>query len=533
MGQGSNQTAVYFLQDPSNIGVNQLNTASAGLSIDRTNKIAYVHNGVSATHQYYLYDYSLTPNVPGTTVTITIATPGVVSHAGHSFNANDQITFTTTGALPTGLTAGTTYFVRNPVAGVSYEVSATSGGASINTTGAQSGVHTVYRAFGITSSLWKWKTGNLPALSGTLLLTNSENYVPNPGHTTNAGQPSIFFATTTNLYLGQAADLTNGAVTFPTLVSSNLLGTTNQIVAPTAVNAGWDDVNDKAFYTTNTSKIVFKQVVNNVISNIVGNVNTDYLEGVTTIGSSTLTQFGLAAIADVSAQAGWVMISGSTAGQRGILAKNSGADFSLDTSYFVTKAITFPELSNMYSARVVNLDASNSGSFKIYYRTSGFGSISGGWTLLPATGLFPANTYVSAIQYKVQFAMLESQANNPGFAIEVSTMYAPITQVSEYWVGSVDNSTQNGGSPAYTAFRMKVAYPSSVPTLYFRAVDDSGSVVASANTASNPTLFKYTTNNGTSWNALGTIPNTALTTEVRYEWASPPGVRVTCSLSES
>jgi hypothetical protein len=69
--------------------------------------------------------------------------------------------------------------------------------------------------------------------------------------------------------------------------------------------------------------------------------------------------------------------------------------------------------------------------------------------------------------------------------------------------------------------------------MYFRAYDDSGNLVVSANTASNPTLFQYSTNNGTSWNALGTIPNTILTTEVRYLWASPPGVSVTVSFKES
>jgi hypothetical protein len=75
------------------------------------------------------------------TVTITIASPGVVTWTAHGFIANTPIVFNTTGALPTGLAAGTTYFVRN-VATNTFEVSATSGGASINTTGSQSGVHT-------------------------------------------------------------------------------------------------------------------------------------------------------------------------------------------------------------------------------------------------------------------------------------------------------------------------------------------------------------------------------------------------------
>jgi hypothetical protein len=80
---------------------------------------------------------------------------------------------------------------------------------------------------------------------------------------------------------------------------------------------------------------------------------------------------------------------------------------------------------------------------------------------------------------------------------------------------------------------LQTAYASSVPTMYFRAYDDNGNLVASANTATNPADFQYTTNNGTSWNALGTVPNTALTTELRYIWSTPPGVNVTSSLRES
>lgn len=74
-------------------------------------------------------------------VTMTIATPCVVSWTAHTLAANTPISFTTTGALPTGLVAGTVYYVLTPLAD-SFNVSATPGGAAITTTGTQSGVHT-------------------------------------------------------------------------------------------------------------------------------------------------------------------------------------------------------------------------------------------------------------------------------------------------------------------------------------------------------------------------------------------------------
>ena len=89
----------------------------------------------------YNGDGTTSAEAVGSTVTITIASPGVVTWTGHSFVANDVVYLTTTGALPTGLTAATKYYVRNPAANT-FELSATSGGVSINTSGTQSGVHT-------------------------------------------------------------------------------------------------------------------------------------------------------------------------------------------------------------------------------------------------------------------------------------------------------------------------------------------------------------------------------------------------------
>lgn len=75
------------------------------------------------------------------TVTMTIASPCVITDSSHGRSANDTVIFTTTGALPTGLTAGTVYYIKDPTTDT-YNVSATPGGAAINTSGSQSGTHT-------------------------------------------------------------------------------------------------------------------------------------------------------------------------------------------------------------------------------------------------------------------------------------------------------------------------------------------------------------------------------------------------------
>lgn len=73
------------------------------------------------------------------TVTVTSASPGVVTWNGHGLAEGTPIVFSTTGSMPTGLTAGTVYFVRAPTTNT-FEVSATQYGTAINTSSTGSGV---------------------------------------------------------------------------------------------------------------------------------------------------------------------------------------------------------------------------------------------------------------------------------------------------------------------------------------------------------------------------------------------------------
>lgn len=77
------------------------------------------------------------------TVTMTIASPCVVTYTDHGLQANAPIVFTTTGALPTGVTAGTVYYVISTgLTASTFQFAATRGGAAINSSGTQSGTHT-------------------------------------------------------------------------------------------------------------------------------------------------------------------------------------------------------------------------------------------------------------------------------------------------------------------------------------------------------------------------------------------------------
>lgn len=75
------------------------------------------------------------------TATMTIASPCVVTWTAHGCVDGDPIFFTTTGALPTGLAINTVYYVKY-IDVNTFNLATTPGGASINTSGTQSGTHT-------------------------------------------------------------------------------------------------------------------------------------------------------------------------------------------------------------------------------------------------------------------------------------------------------------------------------------------------------------------------------------------------------
>lgn len=100
------------------------------------------------------------------TVTLTIASPCVVSWTAHGLKEGMPFIPTTTGALPTNLTPGVTYYVKGPTTNA-FNLSATPGGAAINTTGSQSGTHTgTVAPWGIGDGS---TTFNVPQLRGEFL----------------------------------------------------------------------------------------------------------------------------------------------------------------------------------------------------------------------------------------------------------------------------------------------------------------------------------------------------------------------------
>ena len=90
-----------------------------------------------------IYYWSANVGYSSIQITISIAAPGQITlPVGLSFPNGTTISFTSTGALPTGLAVGQVYFVVNST-GNTFNVSTAIGGAPITTSGGQSGVQSI------------------------------------------------------------------------------------------------------------------------------------------------------------------------------------------------------------------------------------------------------------------------------------------------------------------------------------------------------------------------------------------------------
>ena len=98
------------------------------------------------TNVFATTSFSLHQQAQTAAVTISIANPAVVTLTAHGFVANQPIQFTTTGALPSPIATGVSYFVSaTGLTANTFQFSATSGGASVSTVGGtQSGTQTIY-----------------------------------------------------------------------------------------------------------------------------------------------------------------------------------------------------------------------------------------------------------------------------------------------------------------------------------------------------------------------------------------------------
>lgn len=129
---------MYYIRDRLGADTFTLATTPFGAAISTTSAGSGVHTATAHVHREY-------EAIAGarSTVTLSNASPGVVSWPAHGRQPNDPVVFTTTGGLPAPIVAGQTYYVTaTSFSSEQFTVASTVGGAAINTTTAGSGTHT-------------------------------------------------------------------------------------------------------------------------------------------------------------------------------------------------------------------------------------------------------------------------------------------------------------------------------------------------------------------------------------------------------
>ena len=167
---GKLSTASGFYQaEAYNLGF--LSTGHLAISSARTRTVTFAHSGNCQGIVLSLYnassgsDYGVTVELQQSynPVTISFASPAVVTSAGHGLADQAPIIFSTTNVLPAPLVVDTVYYVKTPLTDT-FNISATPGGAAINTTNAGSGTHSA------------WGTKALTTLANTAIINSTNRY---------------------------------------------------------------------------------------------------------------------------------------------------------------------------------------------------------------------------------------------------------------------------------------------------------------------------------------------------------------------
>lgn len=517
------------------------------------------------------------------TVTVTIASPGVFTATGHGYVAGDAVSLSTTGALPTGLTVNTTYYViATGLTANDFQLSATLGGAAINTTGSQSGTHTLYSnamaitmgssfdeagssatnqdfyvlnndnatttrvlkfnlraalsiSAGISYSAFTHKTLGLATVGTVQQVGNGRIFTVN--HGAASGVKSLYFVTASRVYRCAVADLTaNSSSWLSDFMLENPPGTIATNLATSAMlQIDYSSTLDRLLISTtltgrhgvymakyDTASPQFEKIFGQ-ISNRTKLTTTDAGAPDAFFNPSALTMWTESGIL-------FAMPNVVTSGLNWLGVLHVGAEGSIHTEtdqYIITPKMSTANASQLYRLFVhTNQQAGDSDvgytpePINVWFRTEGIDDDSGAWTQT-VSGDLSGVTPGDYIQAKIALDIL-------GELCIPRKIYAVCVTYED---GNVDSQDSHYlSAPDFTdsatktfAWKHQTAFGSAVPRLKIRLYNAiTGGILDTDDSTTQNGTWEKTTNSGGAWGAYNTSDKGNETTFIRFTPASIP-----------
>jgi len=150
------------------------NSGTSTVALQLWNQMNYGQNLLYGPRGSPLYYWDANTGYQNTAFSVTIASPAVLT-LGYSLTNGTAVTLTTTGWLPTGLIPGKVYYVANS-SGTTCNLTATYGGALINTSGSQSGTQSI-AARGYPLASIAESDGYTPLYQNTFTVSDASRFI--------------------------------------------------------------------------------------------------------------------------------------------------------------------------------------------------------------------------------------------------------------------------------------------------------------------------------------------------------------------
>ena len=507
----------------------------------------------------YLIKDPLIAGASSETCTISQASPGIVTVNSHGLIAGDPVLFTTTGALPTGLAINTIYYVTSTsLAANTFTVSATLGGAAINTTGAGSGTHTVFTGtsyngigiavddfvdntqhdlylinadnasnvrsirFNMRASLTVTNGSTISAFVSRTSVNAVTGTIPTVGnarifsisHGPYSGVKSLWLVTTTRVYRCAVSGLTSlaaswvndfmievppggGNITYATL------GAFSQIDYSSTIDRLFIPTTTASRYGTYVGQYDTAGTV--PFDKIIG-INISRLKLSTTPSGAIYGLFPQATLT-IWTECGFVFAIPNTAttGLNWLYIFPIGADgqyTATSNQRIITPKLATTNANKLYRAYIDHAEYIGSyglgyqpEAYKIYFRTSGIDDNSGAWTEIGINGDLSAYSPDQSIQFMIELDTM-GETCIPTRIFAVGCTYEDGSQDSHY----LPSVTKSSAPSKIFAWQQILSWGSNIPNLELKLFDASTNLLIFSDTTSAAAYgtWQYSTD-GNTW----------------------------------